>query len=76
MSNALPLPDDRKAAPRTGHGAASLIPHLNKRFELEPADLDDGPGAHPQPTDQPAADPHEAQRAAGARSERGRSSST
>jgi hypothetical protein len=27
--------------PRTGHGAASLIPHLNLVVPLEPANLDD-----------------------------------
>jgi hypothetical protein len=29
------------ALPRTGHGAASVIPHLNLVVPLEPSNLDD-----------------------------------
>lgn len=77
MSNAIPLPTDRTPAPRTGHGAASLIPHLNGRFELEPAQLADVALPHPQETAEPAGAPREPERAgSGLESEGGSSSST
>lgn len=41
MTISKPKPMDRTALPRTGHGAASLIPHLNVVVPLEPAHLDD-----------------------------------
>ncbi len=60
MSNALPMPKDRMPAPRTGHGAASVIPHLNDRVELEPAHLDESTPAQSYGDDETAADPREA----------------
>ena len=44
------------ALPRTGHGAASVIPHLNLVVPLEPADLDDSILDDSPQADEPA--PH------------------
>jgi hypothetical protein len=47
---------NRSALPRSGHGAASLIPHLNLVVPLEPADLDDSILDDSPQADEPA--PH------------------
>jgi len=73
MSNA--PPNDRNA-PRTGHGAASLIPHLNDRLQLEPAHLDAAAPPDPEGADESAADLRDDQNETGLRRERGDPSST
>jgi hypothetical protein len=50
------MPKDHLPAPRTGHGAASVIPHLNDRFELEPAQLNETTPPQPDGEDETAAD--------------------
>jgi hypothetical protein len=47
---------DRPAMPRTGHGAASLIPHLNPVVPLESAHFDDSILDDSPQADEPA--PH------------------
>ena len=47
--------DRRATLPRTGHGAASVIPHLHDAIPLEPSQLGE-PQEDPVHEEQPAAD--------------------
>lgn len=47
--------DQPAIPPRTGHGAASVIPHLHRVIPLEPAQLCE-PQEEPDRDTQPAAD--------------------
>lgn len=48
------------AKPRSGHGAASVIPHLNDVIPLEPSHLQDAWPEQAQPADEVAGDAQDA----------------
>ena len=67
MSNLKPTETYRRSfAPRSGHGAASVIPHLNDVVQLEPPHLNDAmPDEDSAREDEQASDDPEEKRADG-----------